>query len=607
MKPRLLTSIALGASVLGGVALAETPAVIATFPVHNDLKAGALWKNDRSSNNNPLGAGAEHTKMTVLKGGRILVVATASYTDITPLIPGAGFSSLQAKLEDPADGDPGVQPQGERVQALCAAYQLDAQQGLVKVNVAYFTDNESPDWQNGNKPSISPINGGTAALAMFGMDPNGNRTRIYGRVLGPNCELLSQQTQLFADNNDDYGGIYDQNSKDVVVSDSGGETRTCLGWIGNGNGTDDARFGCVTTKATGQTGLGSYTIAPDFKISIEPQEQRSRGQLQKTTIPNTLLFAVAEGNDAPPDHIRVGLVNTAKETPNDQRVIFRQRVATRKGNIHFSTPSIVPITDPATGAVTNRYILSYVKVDTTNREGRTKGRTVIQTVPLELSPTGVKLLDTPRENLFGLSDNSHPGMSAAVYGIDQRPVAFMFASNVTDGGTANVKVIGLTPEGKLDPIRALNWGDASAGGWISQHYGPNAQTPQGRTYPPTTELVDNPGYGTGYQPDVKKFLVVANVHHMSHPDCVANPNKGTNNGNCGGKNALSLVLVPVVADAPKGNPTNPDDPTPIDPTQPQPADPGTTLSGCAAAGGEGAGAMLLLGLAAFGLRRRRSN
>ena len=48
MKPRLVTSIALGASVLGGVALAE-PA-IATFEVHNDMKAGALWKNDRSSN-----------------------------------------------------------------------------------------------------------------------------------------------------------------------------------------------------------------------------------------------------------------------------------------------------------------------------------------------------------------------------------------------------------------------------------------------------------------------------------------------------------------------------------------------------------------------------
>ena len=110
---------------------------------------------------------------------------------------------------------------------------------------------------------------------------------------------------------------------------------------------------------------------------------------------------------------------------------------------------------------------------------------------------------------------------------------------------------------------------------------------------------------------MKTFLVVANVHHMNHAgECGTGiATKGTNNGNCGGKNALSLVLVPVAADAPKGNPTDPDDPTPIDPTQPNPTptDPGTTLGGCAAAGGEGAGAMLLLGFAAIGLRRRRSH
>lgn len=607
MKPRYFTSIAIGASLLGGVASAAP--FIATFEAHDDMHAGALWRNDRANNNDTRGTGGEHTTLTVLKGGRILMIATASYTNVTPMIAGAGLSSLEAGLKPPKESDPGVQPDGTRVEGLCAAYQLDPALGLVKVNMAYFTDNDSPDWQNMNKAHISPINGGTAALVLYGYDPNGNRTRIYGKVLGPNCELMSQQTQLFADNNDDYGGLYD--TTDPTVSDTGGTTRTCLGWIGNGNGTDDARFGCVTTKATGQTGPGSYAITPDFKISIEPREQRSRGQFQKTPIPNTFLFTVAEGDDAPPDHIRVGLVNVAPETPNDQRLIFRQRVATRQGNIHYTTPSLVPITDPATGAVTNRYILSYVKVDTTNRDGRTKGKTSIHTVPLELSPTGVKLLDTPKENLFGLGDNSHPGMSPAVYGIDKRPVAFLFSSNITDGGTANVKVIGMTPEGKVDPIRALNWGDASAGGWYSQHYGPNPNTPQGRTYPPTTLVVDNPGYGTGYQPDVKTFLVVANVHHKTHAgECgTGDPNKGTNNGSCGGKNAMSVVLVPIAADAPKGDPTNPDDPTPVDPTQGggTPTDPGTTLGGCAAGGSGGAGVLVLLGFAVVGMRRRRSN
>jgi MYXO-CTERM domain-containing protein len=71
---------------------------------------------------------------------------------------------------------------------------------------------------------------------------------------------------------------------------------------------------------------------------------------------------------------------------------------------------------------------------------------------------------------------------------------------------------------------------------------------------------------------------------------------------------MSLALVPIAADAPKGgDPSNPDDPTPVDPTQDKPADPGTTLGGCATGGGQGPGAIILLGLAVVALRRRRSN
>jgi uncharacterized protein (TIGR03382 family) len=160
-------------------------------------------------------------------------------------------------------------------------------------------------------------------------------------------------------------------------------------------------------------------------------------------------------------------------------------------------------------------------------------------------------------------------------------------------------------------VRALNWADASSGGYTSQWYGHNPNTPQGRSYPVTSLLVDNPGYGKGYQPDVKTFLVVANAHHKNHAgECGAgDPSKGTNNGTCGGKNALSLALVPIAADAPKGDPTNPDDPAPVDPTQGggTPTDPGTTLGGCAAGGSGGAGGLILLGFAVVVLRRRRSN
>jgi uncharacterized protein (TIGR03382 family) len=607
MKPRYLAPIVVGTSLLGGAAIAQpaTEPFVGNFELHDDMDAGALWRNDRPNNNQQRGAGGEHQTSVLLKNGRILVVATASYTNVTPMIPGAGLSSTEAGVTPPSDGNPGVQPTGNRVEGLCAAYQLDANQGLVKMNMAYFTDNDSPDWQNMHKPHIQAIDGGAAALVQYGYDPNGVNTAVYGMVLGPNCEILSQQTRLFANNNDNLGGLWA--SSNNTYSDAAGVTRSCGGLIGNGNGSDDVWVHCTTSTKTTGTGANTYTLAPDFKLVVDNNEERSRGTTQPTVFANRMLACWASGNTQPPQSVRCGMVNVAPGVPNEQRLVWRQFVMQRKGNLHYTTPSLVPMLDAA-GKPTDKYIVSYVKVDTTNRQGRAKARTTIQSVPIQVTETGFTMLDTPKENLFGLTDGAHPGMTAGFYGIDRRPVAFLFSSAITDGGGATAKILGLNAENKLEPIRALNWAEATSGGYTSQWYGHNPNTPQGRSSPVESIVIDNPGYGTGYQPTVKSFLVVANAHHKKHNgECgTGNPQRGTNNGLCGGKNALSLSLVPLVADAPKGNPTNPDDPAPVDPTQPQPTDPGTTLGGCAAAGGEGAGALLLLGLAAVGLRRRRS-
>jgi uncharacterized protein (TIGR03382 family) len=223
-------------------------------------------------------------------------------------------------------------------------------------------------------------------------------------------------------------------------------------------------------------------------------------------------------------------------------------------------------------------------------------------------------MDKPVEGMFGIADGAHPGMTTARYGADGRSVAFLFAGAITDGGSSAAKVIGITPDGKIEPVRALNWANASSGGYTSQWYGHNPNTPQGRSYPVTSLTIDNPGYAQtgGFQPDVKSFIVVANIYHKDHAgQCTPDPTKGTNNGTCGGKNAFGMVLIPSQADATKP-PANPDDPTPTDPTAgggtgSNGSDPGTTLGGCSTTGGAGAGTLMLLGLAAVLVRRRRSH
>jgi uncharacterized protein (TIGR03382 family) len=203
-------------------------------------------------------------------------------------------------------------------------------------------------------------------------------------------------------------------------------------------------------------------------------------------------------------------------------------------------------------------------------------------------------------------------MTTARYGADGRSVAIVFAGSITDGGTATAKIVGITPDGKLEPVRALNWADASSGGYTSQWYGHNPNTPQGRGYPVTSLMVDNLGYHQpgAFQPDVKNFLLVANVYHKDHAgQCTPDPTKGTNNGTCGGKNAFGMVMIPTQADDSK--PVNsPNDPNPTDPTGGTGSggsDPGTTLGGCSTTGGAGAGTLMLLGLAAVLVRRRRSH
>jgi MYXO-CTERM domain-containing protein len=604
MTPRPIAGLIVGASLVGGIAAADP--VITTLEAHDDMHAGALWRNDRPNNNNQRGVGCEHQSIVQLANNHILVVCSGSYTDVTPMIAGAGLSSADAGVLPPSDGDPGVQAQGNRVEGLCLSYKLDATMGLVKTNMAYFTNNKSPDWQNMHKAHAQPVNSGAAALVEYGYDPDGTNTKVFGMVLGPNCEILSKQTQLYANTNDNLGGLFD--SSDNTYSDVNGVTRSCGGNIGNGNGDDDVWAHCTQTTATGQAGTAAYTITPQFKIVLDPEEERSRGTTQPTPFKDLMFACWASGNTQPPNSTKCGLVNTAPGVANNQRLMWRQTLAQRSGNIRYSTPSLVPVlgTD---GKPTDTYIASYVKVDVSNRNGRSKGRTAIQTVPLKITQTGMTMLDKPVEGMFGIADGAHPGMTTARYGADGRPVAFLFAGSLTDGGTATAKVVGITPDGKLEPIRALNWADASSGGYTSQWYGHNPNTPQGRGYPVTSLMIDNLGYHQtgGFQPDVKSFILVANVHHKDHAgQCTPDPNKGTNNGTCGGKNAFSMVLIPSQADdsKPVGGP---DDPNPSDPTGGGGSDPGTTLGGCSTTGGAGAGTLMLLGLAAILVRRRRSH
>ncbi len=565
-------------ALMAGSALAQG---IYTLPVHGGDYAGRAYpgEDERRNNNDQEGAGMEHVRCNLIPnapgGARVMCVGTGSYTDI----PGS--------------------PVNDRIQVLCSSHKLDPQLGLVQTALKYVTNNRGDEYQNGHAPVIAPAFGGTAAVAYYNYDPD-NNTKLWGKILGPDCEELSQQTLLLAKQNDNVLG---HASNPIVVADGTDETRLGSCGIGNGNGRDD--MWCLGVRAT-KTQAG-YSLQTYFDKSVEAEEERSRPSVNESPIPDTIFECAAVGNAQPPNRgMRCALVSTDPNTPNDQRVLWRRYIQERQGEIYATTPAVSALRDPLTGKVTGKYIVTYVEVDTSQRNGREKGATSLKVVPVNVTAAALEVLDTPRYNLVGAGDQAHQTSCDGQWGPDAKAMGFIIQGSVVGSVTGVGRMNMLSLDGitnKAVEEDSVVFGDSFDTGWISQYYGNNPNTPQGRNHG-FCMMVKNPGYGItgGFQPTVKDFLMVANT-----------PRRLRTTGVAEDKLAFELVLVPAVvpAEAPQPDPDptpEPDpDPTP-DPTEdPDPADAGAQIGGCSTGGSTSTGGLLLIGLAiGFTIRRRRA-
>jgi MYXO-CTERM domain-containing protein len=573
------------AGSLFGAAIALTSATalaqIYSLEVHDGDNAGTAYpgENERRNNNNQLGAGIEHVRCGVLKaapgGPRLLCMGTASYTDIPD------------------------SPVQDRIQGLCISHRIDPMAGPVRTAMKYVTNNRGDQRQNAHAPVVAPVFGGTAAAVYYNYDPD-NNTRLYGKILGPDCEELTPQTQLFAQNNDNVlGHAYNP----VVVADSPDETRLGSCGIGNGNGRDD--MWCLGVRA--KKSVDGYTIERYFAASVEAEEERSRPAVMPTTIPDHILECSAVGNTQPPNRgTRCALVNTAPNTPNDQRVVWRKYIEQREGEIYRTTPSLAPMLD-AQGNVTDTYVVTYVEVDTSNRRNRSKGATYLKVVPVKVTLDDLELLDTPKYDMAGFGDQAHQYSCATLWGPEARPTAVVIQGSIVGSttGVGRASILGYDASTRrASNLQDLVFQDSTDTGWIAQYYGNNPNTPQGRNHHDCF-MMSNPGYGVagGFQSNVKEFLFIANTGRKLRTDGVAQD-----------KMAFDLVFVPAVVPSvtepqpePEPDPEDPGEPSP-EPTEPDDVDgPSNSLGGCSTTGTTGSGTLLVLGLA-FGLaiRRRRA-
>ena len=567
---KTLSKILLAASCLLPASAAAGPTV-KSFQIHNGNNAGLLWENG-PRNFDQRGAGLEnlssHYLPTAEGGPMVVSIGTGSYTDIpnSPI------------------------PQGTRLQALCTSWKVDEAAGLMKMTSKYITANRGNEYQNAMVPGATPIMGGKYLLVTYGYDRNGN-TETYGKIIGPNCEELSQQTLIIAKNNDDVAGNADL--QHALLEDGPETARLGECVIGNGNGGDNMYcYGVTVTKVGTQ-----FTIKKEFDFVGEAEEERSRSYTAAIPeMPGYMFECAAVGDNQPPDRgLRCGLMNMNPGVPNNQRIVWRKYLAERTGNTYYTTPNLAAVkgTDGKTA-----FVVTYVKVVTNGRNNR--GQTQFMQQLVRPADTGLEILTPAMADLVPVGDKSHPTMCTGSWGQDDTPAAFMVTGTITDGGAGALSILRADPTlGTMNNAggkgNAITFSDRTGAGYISQRYGNNPNTPQGRNHQHCT-MIPNPGYqkSNGFQPEVKSFLMMSNTGHKNGED----------------KSFGEVVLVPAVVPAAPNpvdpEPTNPD-PDP-EPTIPEPDPSGSASGGCSTGGSSSGGALILgLGAAATLLRRRRRN
>jgi hypothetical protein len=527
-----MTTKLAGTFVGAAIVLASGSALAQGIYTHTDNdgdQAGRAYYNEEEyrNNNDQLGAGIEHVKCNLMKaaagGPRVMCVGTGSYTDI----PGS--------------------PVTDRLQALCTSYRLDPMLGLVNTGKRYFTNNRGDEYQNGMIPAASPIFGGTYMAVYYNYDPD-NNTKLWGKILGPDCQEMTGQTLLLAKNNDD---VLAHATNPVVVYDSPTETRLGSCGIGNGNGRDD--MWCIGVRATNNN--GQMALATYFDKSVEAEEERSRPAVVGTNIPDHIFECAAVGNAQPPNRgTRCSLINTAPETPNENRIVWRQYIQEREGKIYATTPAVAAVLAPD-GSFTGDYVVNYVEVDTTDRNGREKGATSLKTVPVKVTLEGLEMLDTPRYNQAGFGDQAHQHMCSVNWGPEGKAATMVVQGSVVGSvtGVPRASIITYDPVTKKTNLEdEVVFGDSLDTGWISQYYGNNPNTPQGRNHG-FCMMVDNPGYGVagGFQPTVKQFVFAANTPRRLRLD-----------GTPEDKLAWEMVLIPAVIPDDGSGPDPDPDPEP---------------------------------------------
>lgn len=511
----------------------------------------------------------------------------------------------------------------------------------------FITDNVGQDYRNANFPNAFPVNGGKNMLVTFNYRPQGtNDTNRYAKVIDNQCNLVpvqdangntQKQVLIMHKNNDNCDMSQTGEGAGVVAGDSAGSTHIVY-WAGcNGNGRDDGWVNDI--QVTAVNGGAAFKIAKNFDLSVEPQEERTRGACTIADAdPNTAICTWTAGNTQPQrDGTWIGAIDITPSGPKGEnaqsRLLWKKMIQGQKKISGVRTYSVRAnsgrvLSVDANGNIVHTDMLFVQTSDlrgnnTNNRKG---GRYLQMNLGVaQATKDGLKWVVpmTDVTNMMLGIDATHLTEAAGLVQDGSKVLpAFTFLQGSQNGGgaaPADFKVLAFDQTaGKF-----VDYGTHPSGGSYDRHLYSNylGGNPgnQGRNFAGALFLKNTITTGAGApqflmlhaltgkdsadvaKPEIKQSSYLS-IIPMQNPQATPPPPAGTpnsqsvgQNGSGGGQNA-----------APQ-----PGDPTPANEVPGTPGSagtPGSFSSGCSMAQGNvnGAGVFFLLaGLALVGLVRRR--
>ncbi len=542
------------------------------------------------------------------------------------------------RMDGPAGKNLGSEIEVGNIQGACMPLKLvkdtSTNTGLSLIpdvaNFRYVSQRNSDENRAYHHPEVEAIGGGRFAITANWDRNNNTNTERYMQVVDSQCNLIpltgnvtrrenNTSAVIMAKNNDNCSGRQAGGGGDTFIHPNG-MASIMSEELCNGNGADDGWANMITVAC--EADGSSCDIQKKFDTSVIDQEERSRGRCEQVDTdndgtPDMGMCCGTEGNSQPQrDGVWCsGVDTTSGELLWKERVAYRGETSTGKRTYAMRIKILAERT--VDGQRTGKVAMEWQMHRGNNNNNKKGGYDDKIMFGLATpSRTGLNMpepQDITSEVILSQVEMTHSTMIQTFSGSVEAPVTtFGFLAPNHNGNSVNSSIMNIPLEnGIFGKAEVYHMSGPMDGQKYSKYLGDNPNN-QGRNYT-DCHVVPNPFVADA----TSKVAGVPVINLCAMTGKLQLENRAQIEEEMGPALKPDLFFeiwtsldVPQVEEPENPEPGTPEPGTP-DPTTPEPTNPNTdsgfSSGGCSTGGSSTGGlSMMLLGLAMFVIRRRRS-